>query len=170
MKAIAVAVLLTTSACHLAGEYGTTGHAVDVGDTNGRSFDLVSSKPAGDEWTIRLRGSSLWAAYSTADQSHDLGAIRLTSQEVDTLWDLIERVDIAKRRRGLPDNDGGTILLRLREPPAASDGNAIVMAGREQHALFTAYVAHDANDHDVVALATKLQELVERYKHERPSL
>ena len=32
------------------------------GEVNGRSFEFVSTKPDGTEWTFRTRGNSLWVA------------------------------------------------------------------------------------------------------------
>ena len=44
----------------------------DRGETNGRTLDFVSNKPEGDDWEIRVRGSSLWASYGDQDEIKSL--------------------------------------------------------------------------------------------------
>ena len=52
--------LVGVGACAAGGEYVPTdrqGGGVDRGETNGRTLDLVSNRPEGDDWEVRIRGS-----------------------------------------------------------------------------------------------------------------
>ncbi|MBP6630852.1 MAG: hypothetical protein KBG28_22965 [Kofleriaceae bacterium] len=129
------------------------------GDTNGRSFDLVSNKEDGSEWIFRFRGTSLWVSYSTRKGAEDLGAINLTSKEARTLWNLIDELNLAGRRQGKRDAPEGTVMMRLRDPTD------------DKHELTEIYVARDkANDDEAVAaVAVYLGDLVRKYKNEEPN-
>jgi hypothetical protein len=128
------------------------------GDTNGRSFDFVSTKPDGGEWTIRVRGNSLWVAYSKGTRSDELGSIRLDDHEMDKLWTLVDRVDVPHRRRGTIDRVHGTVSLHLRE-----------VTSRGGHDLEETFVSRDTADDDVLDLADYLATLIEHHKKERPA-
>jgi hypothetical protein len=132
----------------------------DRGDTNGRSFDFVSSKPDGDEWTIRIRGSSMWVAFSNEDKSDDLGAFNLTSKELRKIWDLVDNVNLPGRRQGKLDRDNGSVVMRLREPGAGEDG---------RHEVYTVYVSRDTDDGDVIDLAGYLRKIIARHRKEEPN-
>ena len=149
-------------ACHFGGEYsggGRRGGTVDRGETNGRMFDFVSDKPEGDDWQIRIRGTSLFASYSLEQRSDKYGPVNLLPAESDKVWALIDKVDVPQRKHGKKDEDGGTVTMRLREP------------GDDQHDIFTIYMPRDdANDdEDVAELAKYLQKLVAKYFNERPN-
>jgi hypothetical protein len=162
MRAALLALLVAAAACSPGGQYVSGGRmsrdgAGDRGDTNGRSFDFVSSKPDGSEWTLRLRGSSLWVAYSEEDRFDELGAVRLDDAQLARVWELIENVGVLDRDPGEPDDDAGTVLLRQREPDA--DG---------RHEMFSVYVSRDTEDEDVLDLADYLATLVKAHRGERP--
>ena len=73
---LALALVIALAACKTGGEYvqsDRAGFEADTGETNGRMFDFVSNKPEGDDWQIRIRGSSLWASFSHEDSTDDLG-------------------------------------------------------------------------------------------------
>lgn len=155
-------IIVALVACHFGGDYaggGRRGGNVDRGETNGRMFDFVSDKPEGDDWQIRIRGSSLFASYALEERSDKLGPINLDAQETEKVWALIDKLDIAQRKKGKKDQDGGTVTLRLREP------------GDDQHDIFTVYIPRDdANeDEDITELAKYLQKLVTKYFKERPN-
>jgi hypothetical protein len=159
-----LALSLMFSACKAGGEYQKgqrNESAVDRGETNGRMFDFVSNKPDGDDWQIRVRGNSLWASYSDEEKSDDLGTKRLSSSETTKLWDLIDAIDIAGRKKGKADEDEGYVQLRLREPGEGDDG--------ESHKIFLVYVSRTTEDEDVIALAEYLQELISKYTKEKPN-
>lgn len=133
---------------------------VDRGETNGRMFDFVSNMPEGDDWQIRVRDSSLWAAYGDGETTKELGTANLTAKETERLWELVDAVEIPDRKKGKRDDDEGYVQLRLREP-GASD---------EQHEIFTIYVSRaDAEeDEEVLSLAAYLQKLVEKHFKKKP--
>ena len=160
---IALVLVVALAACHFGGEYqGSSRHGgtVDRGETNGRMFDFVSDKPEGDDWQIRIRGSSLFASYALAEKSDKLGPVNLDPAETDKVWELIDKLDIAQRKKGKKDQDGGTVTLRLREP-----------GDEELHDIFTVYIPRDdANDdEDISELAKYLQKLVTKYFKEKPN-
>lgn len=128
------------------------------GDTNGKSFDFVSHKPNGGEWTFRLRGRSLWVAYSTADEEEDLGTHKLTDREFDDLWIAIEALDLAGRKRGLPDKFDGTYTLRQRDP------------GDVEHDLYLVYVSRATEEEAVLEFVAVLEDIVEEHTGEKPNL
>lgn len=131
---------------------------IDKGETNGRMFDFVSNKPEADDWQIRLRGTSLWVAYSHEDSTDDLGTQNISNKEAKKAWKLIDKIDIPERKKGKKDEDEGYVELRLREP-----------GGEEGHDVFTVYVSRATEDEDVIALASYLQELVKKYHKEKPN-
>ena len=129
------------------------------GDTNGRSFDFVSTKPDGDEWTIRFRGNSMWVAYSIDDKSDDLGSFNLTGKEVKKVWNLVEDLNLPGRRAGYIDDDEGTVLFRLREPGGDEDG----------HEVYTIYVSRTTDDEAVIEIADYLRTVIKRHTKETPN-
>ncbi len=158
-----IAVLF--AACHPGGDYAGGGNTivsgdVDKGETNGRMFDFVSDKPEGDDWQIRVRGTSLWASYSNEAKSDDLGTKRLSDAESAKLWDLVDALDIPSRKGGKKDEDNGTVTLRLREPGDDDE---------DKHTIFTVYVSRDTEDSDVLAIGTYLRKLVGKHFKETPN-
>ena len=156
-----IVLLVAIAACHPGGEYvksvrSNTGD-VDRGETNGRMFDFVSNKPDGDDWQIRIRGSSIWVSYAREDSSDKLGTKNLTDKDEEKLWNLIDALGISERKHGKKDEDNGYVTLRLREP------------GEEQHDIYTVYVSRETKDDDVLALAEYLQDIVKKYFGEKPS-
>lgn len=131
---------------------------VDRGETQGRMFDFVSNKPEGDDWQVRIRGSSLWASYSDEDDSIELPSRNLSNKESGKVWDLIDKLEIPDRKKGKKDEDEGYVLLRLREP-GGDEG---------QYEFFTVYVSRATEDDEVLALATYLGDLIEKYHKKRP--
>lgn len=130
---------------------------VDRGETNGRRFDFVSNKPKLDEWQIRITGSSMWVSYAKNASADKLGSINLTDKETRKLWRLIDALDIPNRKTGKKDEDEGYVSLSLKEPGTA---------GGELHHV---YISRASDDQDLIALATYLQDLTEKYKKERPN-
>lgn len=154
---IALVFAVFVVACSAGGTYVTSerqGGVSDRGDTNGRRFDFVSNKPTDDDWQIRITGSSMWVSYGRDAATDKLGSIVLTDKEVNKVWRLIDMVDIPSRKKGRRDEDEGDITLRLKE----EGGDAFVV-----------YVSRTTEDEDVLALAEYLQDLVEKYKKERPN-
>jgi len=155
-----IALCLALVACSTGGEYvrGERAGASDRGETNGRMFDFVSNMPEGDDWQIRVRDSSLWAAYGDGEQVEDLGTAKLTDQETDKVWRLIDDVAIPERKKGKRDEDEGYVKLRLREP------------GDEQYDIYSIYVSRaDAGDDDeVLSLAEYLQKLIQKHFNKKP--
>jgi hypothetical protein len=155
--------LLAIAACHVGGEYQGSSMvneaATQTGETNGRMFDFVSDKPEGDDWQIRVRGTSIWASYSKDTKTDKLGGAKnLTEDESVKLWNLIDALDLPSRKQGKVDDDNGTVTLRLREP--TDDG---------PHDLYTMHYSRDTEDDDVIALAEYLQKLVEKHFGEKPN-
>jgi hypothetical protein len=160
---VLIAVFLT--ACHPDGAYSGAGNTivqgdVDKGETNGRMFDFVSDKPEGDDWQIRIRGTTIWCAYSNEKKSDDLGIKKLTDQESEKVWELVDALDIQSRKGGKKDDDNGTVTLTLREP-GDEDG--------DKHKIFTVYVSRDTEDDDVIAIGTYLRKLVDKHFKETPN-
>ena len=136
---------------------GMTSHTNERGETNGRSFDFVSTKPDGSEWTIRVRGSAMWVGYAKGKKTDELGSFSLSDEEYDKLWGLVDGVDIPSRKAGKVDPEHGTVSLHLRA------------VTRKGHDLETVFVSRDTDDEDVIALADYLATLVENHKNERPA-
>lgn len=156
-----LAIALGLAACKTGGEYVQSdrqGGDVDRGETNGRMFDFVSYKPDGDDWQIRIRGSSLWASYSTEDNSDELPSKNLSDKETAKVWKLIDAIEIPERKKGKKDEEEGYVSLRLREP-----------GGEEGHDIFEVYISRETEDEEVLALAEYLQELIFKYHKERPN-
>lgn len=146
----AILVALAVTACSAADKQVSTDPR---GEVNGRSFEFVSTKPDGTEWTFRTRGNSLWVAVVNETRSDELGTIELSSKEGRTLWKLIEMVDVGGRKKGKPDPEHGTVILRLRE--ADDDGG---------HGLTSVQVSRHTEDQDVIDLANYLIDLVAKHK------
>jgi len=155
-----LALCLALAAC--GGSYAKSsergGGEVDRGETNGRMFDFVSNMPEGDDWQIRVRDNSMWAAYGDGSKTKELGTAKLDKPETDKLWKLVDALGIPDRKKGKKDDDEGYVTLRLREPD------------NEQHEIFTIFVSRaDAPDDDaVVTLAGYLQKLIEKHFKKKP--
>ena len=162
MRVVAVFLIAAcVGACSTGGTYQKGQRdedTVDRGETNGRMFDFVSNMPEGDDWQIRIRANSLWAAYGDREKVKELGTKPLTKKEASKVWDLIDACDIESRKKGHEDEDEGWVSLRLRDP------------GDEQHDIFTVYISRaDAeDDKDVLDLAAYLQDLVEKHFKKKP--
>jgi len=155
------ALCLALTACSTGGQYvqGERTGDNDRGETNGRMFDFVSNMPEGDDWQIRVRDSSMWAAYGDGERVKELGTANLTKQETDKLWQLVDDVDIGGRKKGKKDEDNGYVTLRLREPHED-----------QQHDITTIFVSREtaADDEQVVSLAGYLQKLIEKHFKKKP--
>lgn len=160
MRFLSLAIAVAALAC--GGQYQQgSGKAAgaDRGETNGRQLDFVSNMPEGDDWQIRVRDSSLWAAYGDGNDVTELGTANLSTKDTDKLWRLVDDVDIAGRKKGQEDEDEGWVSLRLREP-----------GEEDEHDLFQINVSRaDAeDDEEVLALALELQKLVQKYLKKKP--
>lgn len=160
MRTLAICIALC-AACTTGGQYQGTraSTGVDRGETNGRQFDFISNMPDGDDWQIRVRDSSLWAAYGDGDKVKELGSVNLSSKDTNKLWALVDALDMGGREKGTQDEDEGWVQMRLREP-----------GGDDEHDLFEANVSRaDAEgDEELLAVAGQLQKLVEKYFKKRP--
>jgi hypothetical protein len=148
------------SGCAAAGSYGTGDRrngGADRGNTNGEMFDMVAMTPDGDQWTVRLRGETLWAAYSLDDRTDDLGTVALTSTERQKVWALVDAVGITKRRKGSQDTVNGYVLLRLRQPSDTGD----------EHDIYSAYVSRATEVESIVDLSKYLRALIFKYHKEK---
>jgi hypothetical protein len=160
-RSLLLVVAFGITACKTGGEYVQTDRGasdIDQGETNGRMFDFVSNKPEGDDWQIRIRGSSMWASFSREDETDDLGTKNLTAKESKKVWKLIDALEIPERKKGKKDEDEGYVQLRLREP-----------GGEEGHDIFTIFVSRATEDEDVIALAELLRDLIRKYHKEKPN-
>jgi hypothetical protein len=161
LRLVVIAALSFLAGCPggAGGTYGKSGRGggdLDRGEVNGRTFDFVSNKPDGDDWTIRIRGSAFWASYARDDSTDKLGSFNLDAKETDKLWTLIDALDIPNHKKGKKNEDEGYVQMMLREP------------GEEHHDIHTIYVARDTDDEDVIKLANYLIDLIDKYKHEKP--
>jgi hypothetical protein len=151
----AAVVALAAAGCHPGGSYEPTGRpagAADRGETNGRMFDFVSNKPDGDDWQIRIRDSSMWAAYASGTDEKQLGTVNLDATETRRIWKLIDALELGERKKGKKDDDEGWVQLRLREP-----------GGEEGHEVISIYVSRATEDEDVLGLGAYLQKLLMKY-------
>ena len=161
MRCCLLAFGLAIAACKTGGEYvqgDRVGSEDLAGEANGRMFDFVSNKPDGDDWQIRIRGSSLWASFSTEETTDDLGTKNLSRKEAAKVWKLIDALEIPERKKGKKDEDEGFVQLRLREP-----------GGEEGHDIFTIFISRATEDEDVLALAEYLRDLIKKYHKEKPN-
>ena len=165
MRAFVLLVLAVAAlaACNPGGEYagGSTmgGRDEDRGETNGRMFDFVSNRAEGDDWSIRIRGTSMYVSYGDGAKVKDLGTKNLTQKESDKIWELIDKVDIPSRKAGKKDEDAGYVELRLREP------------GEKQHDIYTVFIPRDNEsiDDETADLIAYLQKLVQRHFKTEPN-
>jgi hypothetical protein len=150
-------------ACHAGGEYAGSpmggGSDESRGETNGRMFDFVSNRAEGDDWNIRIRGTSMYVSYGNGTKVKTLGTENLTQKESDKIWDLIDKIDIPSRKEGKKDEDAGYVELRLREP------------GEKLHDIYTVFIPRDNDniDDDTAALIAYLQKLVQRHFKTEPN-
>jgi hypothetical protein len=150
-----LAVVLLAGACKAGGSYeqgSLGGREIDRGETNGRMFDLISNKPDGDDWQVRIRDSSMWAAYASGTDETQLATVNLDGAETRKVWQMIDDLDLGGRDKGERDEDAGYLQLRLREP-----------GGEEGHDVISIYVTRDTDDEGIVELGTYLQKLILKY-------
>jgi hypothetical protein len=148
-------------ACACGGSYAQNtreAEGADRGETNGRSFEFVSNKPEGDDWSIRIRDTSMSVGYGNEDTSEDLGTINLDKKEVVKVWKLIDALEIDQRKKGKKDEDEGYVMLRMREP-----------GGDDGHDTKTVFVSRAADDEEVIELAEYLRTIVGKYRKEKPN-
>jgi hypothetical protein len=160
-RSLLLAILLLGGCPKAGGSYAQGDRSsgdIDRGETQGRMFDFVSNKPEGDDWQIRVRGSSMWASYSNEDATDPLGTKNLNAKETAKVWDLIDKLELADRKKGRKDEDEGYVYLRLREP-----------GGEEGYAFFETYVSRDTEDEAVIELAEYLRDLIAKYHKEKPN-
>lgn len=151
----ALAFLIFFAACKTGGAYeqsAMSGGDANRGETNGRMFDLISNKPDGDDWQVRIRDSSMWAAYASGTDETQLDTVNLDAKETAKVWQLIDEIDVGGRDKGEPDEDAGYLQLRLREP-----------GGDEGHDLISAYVTRNTEDEAITDLGKYLQKLILKY-------
>jgi hypothetical protein len=143
------------------GQYSTSTQRYggsERGEVNGRMFDYVSMSADGDQWEIRVRGNSMWLAYSLEDKAESFKPVVLAPAESAKIWKLVDVIDLPSRRRGRIDETNGTVLLRLREP------------GDEEHDIYSVYFSREAENEKVQNLAKYLSSLVKKYYKEKPLL
>jgi hypothetical protein len=154
VRAAAVVAAAVLAACG-GGTYAKSERAageVDRGETNGRMFDFVSNLPEGDDWQIRIRDNSLWAAYATGTDETQLGTVALDAKETRKIWNLIDELDLGGRKKGKKDEDEGYVMLRLREP-----------GGDDGHEFTTVYLTRATEDQGVLDLGAYLQVLIKKH-------
>lgn len=152
---VLIAILLVAACGGTGGKYASSDREagdVDRGEVNGRSFEMISNLPDGEDWQIRVRDSSMWASYSEGPETTSYKPVNLDAKETRKLWDLIDTLDIPGRKKGKPDDDEGYVTLRLREP-----------GGDEGHDVWTINVSRATNDQDVIDVAAYLQKLILKY-------
>jgi hypothetical protein len=162
--AVALLFVMSVTSCGAGGTYekrGRKGGDVDRGEVNGRTFDWVSNKPDGDDWTIRVRGSAFWVSYAREESTDKLGSFNLDDKETEKLWDLIDALDLKNRKKGKKDEDEGYVEMMLRNP-TGDDEKSI------EHEIITVYSPRDTDDEDVIKLANYLIDLIGKYKGEKP--
>ena len=154
-----LALAAGAGACKSGGSYeqsSMSGGEADRGEVNGRMFDLVSNKPDGDDWQIRIRDSSMWAAYASGTDETQLGTVNLDAAETKKIWKMIDDLDLGGRDAGERDEDAGFLQLRLREP-----------GGDEGHEVISVFVTRNTDDEAIVELGTYLQKLIQKYHKKR---
>ena len=154
-------IVFAISSCGAGGQYAQGDRQageVDRGEVNGRMFDFVSNKPEGDDWQIRIRGSSMWASYGNEETVDELGTKNLDEKETAKVWKLIDALELETRKKGKKDEDEGYVQLRLREP-----------GGEEGHDFISVYISRATADDDVIDLAEYLRTLIGKYHKEKPN-
>jgi hypothetical protein len=124
--------IISLAGCpHAAGSYAKDDRlaagGVDRGETNGRTFDFVSNRPEGDDWTIRLRGSALWASHADKEDVQTLGSANLSDKDARKMWKLIDALELSTRKKGKKDQDDGFVTMILREPGNDEGGHDAVI-------------------------------------------
>lgn len=161
VSALFAAASLAPAAGCGGGQYSTSTQrfgGAERGEANGRMFDYVSMTADGDQWEIRIRGTSMWLAYSLEDKSESFNPVNLSNVESEKVWKLVDLIDLPSRRRGKVDESNGTVLLRLREP------------GDEEHDIYSVYFSREAENAKVLNLAKYLGSLAKKYYNEKPLL
>ena len=151
------------AACHAGGSYAKGngfGGDVDRGETNGRMFDFVSNKPEGDDWQIRIRGSSLWASYGERGlRATSSGPTNLTNKETNKLWNLVDAIEIPDRKKGKKDEDEGYVQLTVARARR-----------RSRHDIFTIYVSRATPKTTTCSRSRSTSsDLVEKHFKEKPN-
>jgi hypothetical protein len=157
---IVACAVLAAGCPHAAGNYVQSDRQpddVDRGEVNGRTLDFVDNKDDDEDWSIRIRGSSMWASYAKGTDTAPLGTVNLDDKETKKLWALVDALDLPSRKKGKKDVDTGFVTFVLREP------------GEDQHDIHTVYISRDTEDDDVTAIATYFIKLFQKYHKKKPA-
>jgi hypothetical protein len=91
------------------------------GETDGTAFEFSTAGAITDtkgQWMIRARGDSLWIASFARGKTEEFGTFRMTSPEVNRLWDLVDDARL-HRRRAVPRagrSEATTYMFSLLRP------------------------------------------------------
>src|SRR5439155_26958691 len=120
---------------------------------------FVSNRADGDDWNIRIRGTSMNVSYGDGAKTKQLRTQNVTAKESEKVWELIDKIDIPSRGHGKKDEAAGYVQLRIREP------------GDDKHEIFTTFVPRDNDkiDEDEVALFEYLGKLVKKHFNTEPN-
>ena len=132
------------------------------GQTDGAAFEFSTAGAATDtkgQWMIRARGDSLWIATFARGKTQEFGTFRMTSAEVNRLWDLVDDARLP-RRRAVPRagrSEATTYMFSLLRP---------------KHAVHTVEMKIDVarQDPSLDALVRYVGRLIRKYAKKRPYL
>lgn len=101
-RLIVVAVLGLAGAAGLtvgsAGCGGAPARSLDRrGEVTGRSFEFGGGNE-NEEWSVRVRGDSLWIAVDRRGTVTELGVHQLLDEEAEALWEMVEEAKLGRRK------------------------------------------------------------------------
>lgn len=90
------------------------------GEVTGRSFEFGGGNED-EEWSVRVRGDSMWVAVDKRGVLEELGVFQLIPEEQEALWQIIEEAKLprrksTKRNRG---EAGENLFMFVQQRPEA---------------------------------------------------
>jgi hypothetical protein len=132
------------------------------GQVDGTAFEFSSSGQDLTEehgsWIVRVRGDAMWVAWFKNGKTKEYGTFKLSGQETNKLWGLIEDAEIHRRKP------------RAEYPVETPVYSFTVLRPRKLSHTITVAVRSAQNDEELAPLVRYVGKLIKKYAKRKPRL